>query len=628
LLAPALLVLFSFFLFPFSLSGAGLDPQVDKPYHLQVVLRIARNRLLTQVFRDQVEQQLQDSLRAALGDLAEVEIVHEHPLLKTVEARGLQSALDSYSALSETKTHFVLIDFVNGRYEIQARQHDGFTGLVSPVVRRSSTADRQLVARSAALLINVDFGLAGTLEINRITGNNVEIKLKGGSLGAPLTPWVHKDQVFAVAQIGQGGQRSRRMPWTLLQVQEVPHGPVCLCRLLYRMDKPLPPGPGVLGYRCLKLGTTQAPLRLRVVKEDRLKTPFTGVQVLIHDRGFDAAVLEPTSTKPDGLVISERSYDDVAFVELFYERQPLARVPVEIIEDLTVTCPVRIGDAGGARAQLYDRRDLWMRRLSDSRDIAETIVKELNAMKGEASESVLARALKGLNALQTDMKDLTTEREGLRAAGARNLPRATPLDLTKGEELLQELEARRTELDRYIGDLQNIITKEKDPNRQRWGEMLAQAAHLEREAEFDAAIKLYEQVLKQGGDSSQVCERLNKLKQEWSPPKNEAHARARKFIFESWPRLETAVQIQAHLDEARKAFAICKENKDSSSPRKLLKTYEVHTARLVKEVDALRPEDREDDRRTAETVLKLQPELEKFNHEVKQYLSKPKKQGP
>jgi hypothetical protein len=167
-----------FFLCPFSFARGALDPETDKPYHLQVVLRIAENRLSTPVFRDQVERQIGDSLRAALGDLARVEIVHQHPLLAEVEAKGLQQALDGYSVLSDTKTHFVLIDFVDGRYEIQARQHDGFTGLASPV-RHSSTADRQLVARSATLLIDQDFGLAGTLE--QVENGRVTVKLKGGN---------------------------------------------------------------------------------------------------------------------------------------------------------------------------------------------------------------------------------------------------------------------------------------------------------------------------------------------------------------------------------------------------------------------------------------------------------------
>src|SRR5262249_12060824 len=99
---PYALLLVSFFLCSFSLARGALDPETDKPYHLQVVLRIAENRLLTPVFRDQVERQLGDSLQAALGDLARVEIVHEHPLLAEVETKGLQQALDGYSVLSDT----------------------------------------------------------------------------------------------------------------------------------------------------------------------------------------------------------------------------------------------------------------------------------------------------------------------------------------------------------------------------------------------------------------------------------------------------------------------------------------------------------------------------------------------
>ena len=50
--------------------------------------------------------------------------------------RGLQHALDSWKYLSNTKIHFVLIDFVQGQYEISAREYDGTTGLASPVVRQ------------------------------------------------------------------------------------------------------------------------------------------------------------------------------------------------------------------------------------------------------------------------------------------------------------------------------------------------------------------------------------------------------------------------------------------------------------------------------------------------------------
>src|SRR5438105_668927 len=62
------LFFFSFLLFPLPLARGALDPETDKPYRLQVVLRIAENRLLTLVFWDLVERELRESLQAALGD--------------------------------------------------------------------------------------------------------------------------------------------------------------------------------------------------------------------------------------------------------------------------------------------------------------------------------------------------------------------------------------------------------------------------------------------------------------------------------------------------------------------------------------------------------------------------------
>ena len=54
---------------------AGIDPETTKPYQLRVVLHIAKHRLLTKVFQDRVRLELRDSLQAALGDLAQVEVV-------------------------------------------------------------------------------------------------------------------------------------------------------------------------------------------------------------------------------------------------------------------------------------------------------------------------------------------------------------------------------------------------------------------------------------------------------------------------------------------------------------------------------------------------------------------------
>ena len=85
--------------------------------------------------------------------------------------------------------------------------------------------------------------------------------------------------------------------------------------------------------------------------------------------------------------------------------------------------------------------------------------------------------------------------------------------------------------------------------------------------------------------------------------------------------------MRARLDEAREAFQVCKEAGDSLSPRKLLKTFVDHTARLDKEVDAFHPDQKEDDLKTAKTIIALTDDLKKLNDQVKEYLQKAKPPG-
>src|SRR5947209_4984455 len=127
--ALALLVAWS------SAARAELDAEVNKPYHLRIALRVASHRALTPVFKQQLQDELHDSLQAALGALADVEVLDmsqpevlaNEPLIREVAARGLQKGLDGPQPLGTAKTHFVFVDFDNGQYEITARQHDGLT---------------------------------------------------------------------------------------------------------------------------------------------------------------------------------------------------------------------------------------------------------------------------------------------------------------------------------------------------------------------------------------------------------------------------------------------------------------------------------------------------------------------
>ena len=54
------------------LANAALDPELEKPYELTIVLDVGKHRILTEVFRQQIRRELRDGLQAAFGDAVRV----------------------------------------------------------------------------------------------------------------------------------------------------------------------------------------------------------------------------------------------------------------------------------------------------------------------------------------------------------------------------------------------------------------------------------------------------------------------------------------------------------------------------------------------------------------------------
>jgi predicted DNA-binding antitoxin AbrB/MazE fold protein len=609
--------------------SAELDPEVKKPYTLQIVLHFKKHRNLTQVFQTQVKNELKDGLQAALGDLAQVDVVDldelarkdasQRPLLEEAVGQGLQRALDSWNWLSDRKTHFVFIDFVDYRYDIQSRQYDGFTGLASPVVRHSQVDDRQLVSRQAALLVDKDFGVAGTL--GKMEGDIVEVPLKAGNTGAALDHWIKKGDVLAVSQIVQGSRnRSLRLPWTLLQVNEEPRDGVCRCRLYYRRENPLPRRSSILGYRCLKLGATDAPLRVRLISDDeRRPKPLAGREIRIAAKSFDEEPLDKQSTTPDGLMPSPTSqtYHNLAFVKIFDGGMALAQVPVEIIDDRTVTIPISDDPTTQQRGQLLRDRERWIRHLYDSLEAAAAVVKELNVMN-KSPEGALAKAQAALKAIDADVGSATSERDIIIAESAKL---GKPIDLSEGEKRIADLRTRRQILEQYVAKCAQIVKEEQDPKRREAQQTWERGRLLEKEAEFQQAITAYESVVAQFDDPKLRGE-LQKLKDAWQLH-DEQHRRADSFIYVTWPKLQKAKEIRDNLAKAKEAFETCRNYRDVLRPRKLLKVNLAHTAKIENELEGLRSES-EDDRKTAEIIADLADKLKAFSDQISDYLRKAK----
>ena len=185
-------------------AAAPLDPETKVAYQLRVVVRTGDHPTLTRHFRTEVLKGVASAMQSALGPTGAVESVdlnatapdHRDPLLALVAEKGLE-ALDGVSAATGPKTHFVFVDFADGKYEVRTRQHDGSTGFVTPFVRKQAHGDRGFVARLAGLAVAQDFGVVGTFDPS---GPQVAVALKAGELG-PLDAFVKKGDVFAAVQV-------------------------------------------------------------------------------------------------------------------------------------------------------------------------------------------------------------------------------------------------------------------------------------------------------------------------------------------------------------------------------------------------------------------------------------------
>ena len=352
----------------FTAPVAALDPESRSAYQLRVVVRTGDHSTLTRHFRVEVTKNVTSALQAALGPVGAVEAVDlnetpadkRDPLLKFVDEKGLE-ALDGVNAAVGGKTHFVFVDFADGKYEIKTRQHDGTTGFVTPMVRKAVHGDRGFVGRLAGLAVAQDFAVVGTFDG---AGPQVSVVLKGGELG-PIDAWVKKGDVFAAVQMLEvrrpstrtakekaktepglvGTSAGSRVDGVLLQVVDGPRNGVCVCKLHNRY-RSLPHSAGFLGYRCVKLGTGEGPLRLQLTDSTGRPLSSDAVQPRAGAQDF------PDTTPRDreqmryssGVFTSIDSFKNVAFVMVRTGEVPVTHVPVEIYPDQIAVRRVNLSD--------------------------------------------------------------------------------------------------------------------------------------------------------------------------------------------------------------------------------------------------------------------------------------------
>lgn len=619
---------------------AGLDPQVGEPYQFNIVVRFGENRLLTPVFKKRVADELHDWFEGALGEMANVRVLEKHPLLPEIEARGLEQALDGqlqqiggWRPVNGEKTHFVLIDYVDGQYQVKTRQQDGFTGLASPAIRTERTSDRLFVGRTAARLIEHDFGAVATVEpgsvqasSNPARSSDVLITFKGSGLRVPMDRWVKAGDVFAIARLfsSRGSESSYRVPWALLQANDAPKNGQCSCRLYSRLDDPLASGGSTLGYRCVKLGTATAPLRMRLVNNRNFGPLGFAAQVLVGQESFDVTHPEELVPAEDGLINTTKAYTNVAFVTVSRDGRKLALVPVEILGERVITCPISSDATAAILADLDSRRRRLLSQLNEELAVSNQLFADITQMYQTNKEAALAKAKEGAESVEKDISSGKVDVAALRAA-IRDNQMEGKLTLKEADDLISQLQGRLEELQTFTGKLKEVSTKEKDPHRAAWAEMVAQGGLLERTADFDQAIEIYAKVLgelPEGGQKPDLQKRHDKLKSVWNKATdNKELAKARKFIYDTWPGANSVKGLSENVAEARGAFEVCKSAGDYLTPQKLLVSFPKQAPLLTARLEELNKlENREDAAAEAKRVDDLIQQLKQLETDIAKFV--------
>jgi tetratricopeptide (TPR) repeat protein len=634
--------------------AAQIDPELKTPYLWRVVLKTRPHPLLSAAFRDQLRRDLSAALQPALGNLGTVEVIdlaelprdRWDPLWQQFDDKGFD-ALTAPRDLTGAKTHFLRIDYQDGQFNLQARQHDGFTGLASPVVRKQSVRAPELVGRTAGLMLDRDFGLAGTVEPVLGKSDEVAVLIRGGQLGS-LERFVNPGDVFAVAEVRKtdrpappplrtatgkiiappvgsvppAGLTSTVRPYTFLRVSEVGRDGTLRCTPLSVYKNPIPGGGKIVGYRCLKLGTVESPLTVRLVSADPASQKAIG---LVSIRATEAGFMAPPNARDtlelrDGLFRSVRPLAHVACITVTIGPTQNKLFAVPVLGPDPVPLPFEIDPKAEERAA-FERAALAVIGRAVDANNAQAICFEATGKLIDKLKNAeaLARARGGFQAADAADKAIVDELNRLKeqAAASPDAPRLFAVI----DQKLASLRKHNAELAGHIKKLEQVVALENDPKviaRQVQADALsARITILLSRGEVDEAINAYDQLVTLLPDNPEVKTKRDQLKAAWTPKSSE-HAKARDYLLKTWPAVSTIPDFKDSLPTISSAVEECIKQGDQYTLRKLLSIFSgaaVKLNELVAPLDSAIEADRKltaDATKVGEAMAALEIKITEF----------------
>lgn len=635
-------------------ARAQLDPESRTPYLWRVVLKIQPHPLLSGAFRDQLERDLSATLAPALGSLGTVEVVDLNsvpkdrwdPLWEEFDIKGFE-ALTARRDLTGAKTHFLRIEYRDGRYLLESRQHDGFSGLASSVVRRESLRAPELVGRTAGLMLDRDFGLAGTVET--APKGEAKITLRAGQLG-PVDRLVKVGDVFAVSQVTKTnrpapppartatgkiiapppgsvpppGLSAAPRQFTLLRVTDVGKDGVLRCGVLTRWKEAMPQKvPNLAGYRCMKLGTVEGPLAVRLVGSTGVMQKTAGqVTVRGSESGFNAPA-DPRDAFEfkDGLYRSTRPFANVACVVVSLAGGEAQQYPVPILGGEPVSLQFETSLQAAEQAAFIRAATSALQRADDARH-AQSICFDATAklIDKQKNAEALARAKGGHQA--ADAADKSIAEDLGRLKDQVSLAPEGPKIVTAIEQKLRSLHAFNQKLGDHIKKLEDVVRRENDPT------VAAKQVQIESTVEkikillgggdVEEALNAYDLLITLEPDNADAKTQRDKLRADWKP-KNAEHARARDYLLKTWPAIATIPDYAESLPRIGAAVEECMKNGDRFTLRKLLSVFTGSIVRLKELTDVL-DQNSDADRKLATDANRVGESMATLETRIREYL--------
>lgn len=600
-----------------------LASELDVPYQWRVLVQFEPHPYFANPsFRDRVLRAVRGTLQPALEpgstpvgrvevrDLSTLPETEQDALTKEFLKQGWP-ALEArtFRTLTGVKTHFLrLMVGRDGTFTMEARQHDGSTGLTSPAIRTTTTRDPQEVGRLAGLILERDFGPVGTIEKLSTEKNRVRVHFRGGKLPG-FERFVKVGDVFAVAVVSEpprpastrttikgptppAPRQADPRLYTFLQADtEVVDGS-SLCRIVSRFENSLPSGRGIIGWRCLKLATVEANVAIKVVGSDGAPPMGVGlIQVRASDTDFSSGN-DPRDNLElrNGTFRSARPLRNLACVWVALGTGRLEPFPVPVLDQGPVTVRFEVNPQQAARAAFERECEDFRGRVAEARTAQIGLLNALFKLidKGDNIQA-LSRATTGLDALTAMSAELTADLDRLKSAPEASDASSSSV-LQSAERQIQDLKNGRELIAKRVETLKEAVAKLDDPaqfeREFRARELAARIKQLLDAGEVPEALPLYDQLAQVTG-SDEHKQAKAKVEAAWRP-RNDEHKKARDFLLITWRNLPAALpdyrDAMPRLEEAVERMI---RNDDRYGLRNFLASMDLTLVRLKEIADGL-----------------------------------------